>query len=442
MKRISIQRTLSEAINFLMALLFVIPLGVFCEQFCHYPLFRCCFIPCTAIIGYVSGRISMTKQMTLSMILCGIGTVLTLLVSILLCPGFGLVSVLLVLVSVFFSVFFFFSARKAAYTIYAPMTISGILIHLVVLICCTGFGWGDRVGTFTGAIAICYFLLTLYAFSSSGLRKSMHKGSGAKRVTYPAGMQMGNFLLVTGFILIAAFLSNIHPIFVLFSNGFVYVLRAIVAIFAFIASLFSRRTGSSATTTEEETTAVADSDNIMAVEPKGEASWLTTAVEIFAFICVMLFLVYVAYKAIEKLRENGGRLPAFLQRMKDRFNPVVDEDFVDETESLFDGKQLLAETGKRLKDAVKKVRERPQKIDDFKDNNTKVRFVFQQILKKVSVRDPSSVSKTPNEIFRAEYDGESDFREFMDYYNEAKYSGRDVPEEAVDSARSILKQKL
>ena len=442
MRRISIQRMLFETINFLMALLFVIPLGVFMEQFCGYPLFRCCLVPCLSIIGYLLGRVSLTKPMNISMVMCGVGFVLAVVLSILITPSALLITVLLTLLTAFFSVFLFFSARKAAYTIYAPMAVSGILLHILVLICCTGFGWEDRVSSFTSVIAILYFLLALFAFSATGLRKSMHRGSGDKRVTYPAGMQMGNFLLVTGFIIIAAFISNIHPIFVAFSNLFVFVIRAIVFLFSAFSGLFDRRTGNTPAAEEPAAKPVSSEDNIMAVAAKGEASWITTGVEIFAFICVLLFFGYAAYKLVKKLQQSGMRLPAFLQNLKDKFAPVTEEDFVDETESLFDAKKMLSDTGDRLKNALKKMRERPQKIDDFEDTGMKVRFTYQQILKKSSKRNPTVTTKTPNEVYKAEYDGEDEFREFMDYYNEARYSDKPLPDAAEDSARSILNQKL
>jgi DNA-binding transcriptional regulator PaaX len=131
-----------------------------------------------------------------------------------------------------------------------------------------------------------------------------------------------------------------------------------------------------------------------------------------------------------------------LQNLRDRFAPVVDEDFVDETETLMDAKKMLADTGTRFKNALKKLRERPQRMDDFPDNRMKIRFAFQQLLKKVVLRDPSASAKTPNEILEKEYPGEEEFIAFMDYYNQAKYSDQDIPEDAVDCARGILKQKL
>ena len=199
-------------------------------------------------------------------------------------------------------------------------------------------------------------------------------------------MQMGNFLLVTGFIIVAAFISNIYPIFHLFSAGFAYVIRALIAFFAFFSSLFDRRTvGVDA---DEGVTESVAEESILNAEPKGEASWITTGVEIFAFILVVLFLCYVLYRLIGKLREHGVQLPGFLRNLKDRFAPVTEEDYVDETESLFDAKEMLGDTRARMKKALSKLRERPQKLEDFTDPTMKLRFAFQQMLKKVSARDP------------------------------------------------------
>ena len=438
--KISMQRTLFEIANFLMAFLFVIPIGVLAEQACHFPLYRCCFIPCVSMIGYLLGRFSMTKPMAVSMACSIISLIAAAILGLVLSPSGLLITILMAVISGFFSVFFFFSARKAAYTIYAPMSIGGILIHLFVLLCCTGFEWSGQVTGFTSGISIAFFLISLFAFSASGLRKSMHRGSSQKHVKYPAGMQMGNFFLVAGFILIAAFISNIYPIFQVFSSAFGMVIKAIVAAFGFFTSLFDRR-GVSADV-EEGVSQEAAQDSIMNAEPKGEAAWVTKGVEIFAFIVVVLLFAYLAFRLIKRLQGAGMRLPGFVRSLRDKLMPVVEEDFVDETESLFDMKKMLSETGGRLKNALKKIRERPQKIDDFPDNRMKVRFAFQQLLKKVVVRTPGSAARTPNEIFAAEYAGEDDFREFMDYYNEARYSDHDLTDDAADCARAILKQKL
>lgn len=438
--KISLQRTLFEVISFVLATIFVIPLGVLMEQLCGYELYTCCLITALSALGHVAGRISLKMPMGAAMATCAVGAVAATGLAFLLCPGFELVTLLICLLTLFFSLFFFFSARKAGYTIHAPMSISGILIHIFVLICSTGFGWAEEVNRLVSVVAIVFFLLSLFAMNAKGLRKSLHRGNGQKSVAYPSGMQNGNFLLVTGFIIIAAFISNIYPIFNLFSQLFAHVIGAIIAAFTFFISLFDRR--AVAADIEEGVSQEAAENSIMNAEPKGEAAWVTKSVEIFAFVVVMLLLIYVAFKAYQKLRQSGLKIPRFLQNLKDKFAPVTEEDFTDETENLFDAKTLLKDTGDRLKKTWKKLRERPQKIDDFPDDRMKLRFTFQQLLKRVVQRDPKAASKTPNEIFQQEYPGEEDFKSFMDYYNLARYSHEDIPEDAVDCARGILKQKM
>ena len=432
------QRMLSESINFLLALLFVLPLGVLIEQLCGYPLFRCCLVPATAVLGHLAGRLSMRRSSGQAIALCVAGVVLAAVSALLWSWGMGLATVLLTLLSGGLGLFFYFTARKAAYSIYAPMAVGGVIIHLVVLLCCEGFQWTAQVGRFTSGVAICFFLLTLFSFSAKGLRRSLHRTSGDKRVAYPQGMQMGNFLLVTGFILIAVLISNIYPIFHLFSRFFGVILKAILAFVAYLSQFFYHRT-LTGTDEPESTIPPSAEDNIMNVEPKGEAGWVTMAVEIFAFICVVLVLIYVAYRVILKLRASGIRLPGFLRNLRDRFAPVEEEDYVDEAESLFDLKGMLADTRGNMKKALKKLRERPQRLEDFQDPRMKVRFVFQRLLKKAQPRDPGAVALTPNELNRKDFDGR--LTEFMDYYNQARYSDRPLSPEATQCAKAVLKEK-
>lgn len=438
MKKTSIQRLLFECINLLMALLFVIPLGVLVEQLCGYPLYRCCMIPCLAGIGYILGRISMTRPMGVSMGLCIGGTIVAAVLSVLLSPAAVLIRILMALVTLFFSCFFFFSARKAGYAIYAPMAVTGILLHVLILIICTGLQWADSIARLLSIVSIAFFLLSLFAFSSKGLRKSMHRTSSDRRVRYPAGMQMGNFLLVTGFIIVAAFISNIYPIFHLFSAGFSYIIQGLVALFAFFSGKFHRRVLVDSAIDQAEQSVAEDS--ILNAEAKGEASWVTTMVEVIAFVVVVLVVLYALYRLMMKLREKGVRLPSFLRNFRDRFAPVAEEDYVDETENLFDAKEMLGDTRARMKKALHKLRERPQKLEDFPDNRMKLRFAFQQLLKKLMAQNPSAAAMTPNELQSRDLADDAQAAEFMEYYNEARYSSQDIPDDAVSCARNMLKK--
>ena len=79
------QRMLFEGINFLLAVLFVIPLGVLIEQSCGVAPYHGCFIPCLAVIGFLFGRFSLQSSIQKGMLQCAIGfitaTVLALFLS-------------------------------------------------------------------------------------------------------------------------------------------------------------------------------------------------------------------------------------------------------------------------------------------------------------------------------------------------------------------------
>lgn len=433
--------TVFEIVNYVLAFFLVLPMGVFLEQVCGFPLGRCCFIPCISLIGYALGRWSMPKHPPVAVAASIIGAIAAGAAAFFLAPAGLLIHVLLVLLALFFAVFFFFSARKAGYTVYAPMSITGILIHVLILFMAIGLEFNQRAVNFASICAIIFFLLTLYSFSAQGLRKSLHKGSGEKSVTFPAGMQMGNFLLVTGFIIIAAFASNIHPVFQVFSKGFVYVIRWIFTGIAYIKSLFAHK----GPLIEEESSSNANNENeniLMQNEPKGEAAAVTAGVEIFSFLIVLILVVIAALKIYQKLRKAGLKLPAFMQHLRDRFNPVVDEDYIDETENLFDTGKLLGDTGARLKQAITRLRERPQKISDFKDNRMKLRFAYQQILKKQLQRDPAHISRTPNELYATCFSGREDMKQLIEDYNRARYSSEDITDDSARRAETILKQRL
>ena len=119
---------------------------------------------------------------------------------------------------------------------------------------------------------------------------------------------------------------------------------------------------------------------------------------------------------------------------------MSEEDYVDETENLFDAKEMLGDTRARMKKALHKLRERPQKLEDFPDNRMKLRFAFQQLLKKLMAQNPSAAAMTPNELQSRDLADDAQAAEFMKYYNEARYSSRDIPDDAVSCARNMLKK--
>ena len=72
----------------------------------------------------------------------------------------------------------------------------------------------------------------------------------------------------------------------------------------------------------------------------------------------------------------------------------------------------------------------------------KVRFAFQQLLKRSVSRQPGAAAMTPEELLRKDYPGEPDTAALVDYYNKARYSEQPIPDDAAACARTVLKKRL
>lgn len=439
------QRVLFEIVNFLLTLTFTIPISAFAEQFFGYAEYRTVFLLCYSCLGYVMGRLTMHAETNYAMGACAIGAAGAGLLIAFSLPapvvGFYVAYVVYISLTVFLSVYFFFCARKAGYAVYGPLSVAGIIIHLTILLGFAGLEYSDRLLKIAAIGAVAFFLLSLYAFNAKGLRRSLHAGSNKATVSYPAGMQMSNFFLITGFIVLALILSNISPLFTMFTFVFGRLLKAFFAVISFIASIFDRRSVATAYDEDDDST-VADEDSIFNAVEKEHSSVVTTIVAIFAIICVTILLImFLRWLFKTGLKRIGG-MPKFLLKLRGMFAPPKEEDYVDETESLFTWKTLKDGTKDTLKNALKRVTERPQRIDDFPDPRMKIRFAFKEILKKIVQHDPVGAYETPYELLAIQLEDDEAYVEFIETYNEVKYNDGVPTEGQVQDARQLMKQKI
>ena len=441
-KTLTPQRVLFEIVNFLLTAAFCIPIGAFLEQFFGYPEYRVCFLLCYSCLGYILGRYTMHSEANGAMSACAVATVAACLLMAFTLPhvakGFYVAYIFMILLSGFLAVFIFFCARKAGYTIYGPLSISGILVHLAILLIFAGLEYSDRMLQLASIGATVFFLLSLYAFNAKGLRRSIHAGSTKATVSYPAGMQMCNFFLITGFIILALILSNISPLFVMFTFVFGRFLKFIIKLMSFVTGLFDRR-GVATSYEEDEMATVAEGDSIFNTEPRGESSIVTTMVAIFAMACVVVLLILFLRWFFKKTLKKLGGMPRFMVKLKGLFAPPEEEDYVDETENLFTWKTLADGTKDSLKNLLKKVTERPQRFDDFSDPRMKIRFAFREILKKAGSR---SIYRTPYELLAEDLEDDSDYYGFIDTYNDVRYNDSMPSDEQVQEAKRLMKQKF
>lgn len=442
--RFNKQRALFECINLILSILFVFPLALLFERmlFPSSPFMVLTASACLSVVGYILGRVSMYKSGEVSIILCAIGAVVICAFIFITAPaGYLFYKIFYAVLAGGMTVLFFFMARKAGYVVYAPFAVLGIIIYLLCMIIYKAGDLSPAGSEVTNWAAIIYFLLSLYALNAKGLRKSLHKGIDEKSVHYPAGMQMNNFMVITAFIILAMLVSNIYPLFKLFQIASVYFVKGFAAVFAFINTILDQRTGNNKTVEDDTATEVGAS--IFEDMPESNITLVEDIIFYTVVIVCVLGVVLIFLRWLFKKTSKGvKKLPAFMNKLRSMFDPEGESDFIDETEDLFDLKTVLSNIGASIRDAAKKITQRPEKIEDFPTNRMKVRFAYKELLKKGQAKYPKVVCETPIEFYEKELKSDPELIDFILYYNYARYSNDDIPDRAVELAKEAMKTKI
>ncbi len=397
---------------------------------------------CLSVVGYILGRVSMYKTGEISIILCAIGAVGICVLIFLTAPGGYLAyKIFYAIFSGAMTVVFFFMARKAGYVIYAPFAVLGIIIYLLCMIVYKAGELSVQASNVTNWTAIVFFLLSLYALNAKGLRKSLHKGIDEKSVHYPAGMQMNNFMIITAFIILAMLVSNIYPLFRLFKIISVYFVKGFGTVFGFINDLLDQRTGNNKQVEDDTATEVGAS----IFEDMPESN-ITLLEDIIFYVVVFACLAGIAFLFLRWFFRKTGKgikkLPAFMNKLRSMFDPEGESEFIDETEDLFDLKTVLSNIGSSIREAAKKITQRPEKIADFPTNRMNVRFAYKELPKKGQARYPKVVCETPIEFYEKELKSDPELIDFILYYNYARYSQDEIPDRAVELAKEAMKTRI
>ncbi len=448
MKLSSIQRWLFEAINFVLVVTFTLPLSVLLGQFFHYDAPWLIWILCVTILGHLAGRITMHADALLAQIACGVTSIFCgILVGTVLHQFTGGLSAHLVgniafiVLALFGSTAFFFSARKAGYTIYAPMTTVGLILHILALIVVSALQIEGQVRTISSVAAIAFFILSLYAFNASGLRKSVHAKESAKSAHLPRGIQMSSFLLVTGFVLLTVLLSWIGPaipvVFAAVGRAFLMVIR----FFSWLIGLADKLGSTTGVPAQEET---AETDNglagLMDEGAKEHSDLINGLVNAFSLTVVAILAIVLLYMVYKKFLKGMKGVQEFLNRLRGLFEPEQTEDYVDEEESLFSWKGAVESATEGFRGILKRITDRPQKFDDFKTGRLKIRFVYQQLLKQRMGAYDGAVGRyeTPNEMLKSL---PADAGEFIKSYNSVRYNDGEPSSKEVSLAKALLPRK-
>jgi hypothetical protein len=144
----------------------------------------------------------------------------------------------------------------------------------------------------------------------------------------------------------------------------------------------------------------------------GDGSWLSTVLLVLLFVALAIGLCAAAGACLLRARKRAKKQETV-------------SDFVDEVEKL-----------ERPKGFLRRKQRGRQKLSDFRSPNMKLRFVFQQLLRKKQKTQPQAITKTPNEL---RDDTVQDEETVISAYNRVKYAQGEVTPEELQAAERYLK---
>lgn len=309
------------------------------------------------------------------------------------------------------------------YGFYAPMGIWSILALLAALLTAGGFPPQWRYAAL-GAMGLA-LLLTLDGFRANSLRKAMmqHRDDGALR--NPSGIMERSFWTYLGFIGIA-----LAAALVVLALGFAlwqllkylwvyidhYLLQDGAGVFAWLRRMLLRFIAwfQSLFHGQEDHPEIEMNDTLR------DDGWQPL---VYAASSMLTILLVVAC-ALAAAALAAGLVVGIVHKAKPKQRLIETEDYIDEIEAL---------------DRPPKLRwfqrKRGQRFTDFADDRMKIRFAFQQLLRRRRKKDPLAHTKTPNELREEDLQEEDTL---IAAYNRVRYGAGTPSAEDVAAATRYL----
>ena len=275
--------------------------------------------------------------------------------------------------------------------------------------------------TLASLCTVLSLLLTLDGFRDNALRKSQHLGSGAP-MTDPGHIRRGSLRLFLLFLLGSLLAALLGYLLVTLLSGsaaqlWAQVRETAMAFYNWLGVWIERFRawflGLFQPGVDRDTTHVKE---IRGGKPlPGIVAAAGTALMVICFIIGMGLFVgaILAVRHIVRVRPKVTRQTV---------------DFVDEIEDLERPKGRLRSLLRRRVFG---------KMSDYQ-GAMKIRFAFQQLLRRRRETDPMAYTKTPNELRQP---GQADQDALIDAYNRVRYGQGGVSEEDIAAAERVLKTK-
>jgi len=308
------------------------------------------------------------------------------------------------------------------------LTVGGVLYIIAV------FAGGTEKDAYTTPLAVsagAFLIAGLFTFNSENLWDAAKPGKGAAKL--PNGMRSSNILVVSGFVLLAVLLASFEKIKAVVGVGILYIIRLILMIMAFIASL----AGGQGTGGGEG--GGGSGDMFLPGDTKTTSMFWETVVKIVVIVALVAFallILYLLYKLANKLIKA---LPNLIDSILGRISPHLDDLYSDEAEKLR-GENLGGELTDGVKKLWDKLTYRAPKYADMPDNRARVRFVYKRMIKDMSRWERRALTDTPNELkaLSTEMSGQ-DTEKFIDVYNKARYTEKEITDADTRIAYDLYK---
>ena len=309
------------------------------------------------------------------------------------------------------------------YGFYAPMGIWSILALLGAVLSSGGFPVQWKYGAL-GAMALTLGL-TLDGFRANSLRKAMMQSRNDNAIRNPSGILENSFWMYLEFVglgLAAAVVIMVmgFGLWQIVKRGWGYVQYYLfqdgAGIFGWFGSMVIRfvKWFQSLFHGKE------DHPDIEMEEPLRDDGWQNLVYGASAIATVILVAVF----ALAAAGMVTGLVVGIVRRARPKPQRIEGEDYIDEIEAL-----------ERPRKHWRFHRQSGQSFSDFADDRLKIRFAFQQLLRRRKEKDNLAHTKTPNELRQEELEEED---RLIATYNRVRYGDGNVTKEDILAAKRYL----
>ena len=244
------------------------------------------------------------------------------------------------------------------------------------------------------------------------------------RVKPPKTLFRANVLMTSLFLALSAVITFFDAVRAFLGRVIGEVIFAILWIFALISSLLD------ATPIQEGGSPSGDGGFELPIAEVAErgTDWFFVVLSVLVFAALGTAIALLIFRVVYNLAQAW---PVFWARFMNRFFSG-DGGYVDETETLWNFDRAKAQIGGRIRSFTARLR-RPARWEDMPDNRMKVRFAYQNMLKKH--RSAYKTSHTADD-WRETLTGPDAWR-FLEAYNRARYHDRPVTDQDAALAHKI-----